>query len=627
MKRLFKKSHKLVKGMPSAVLLSVAIHVGLFFLAGALVVFTVVKKREVEFKPPRAAERPKMKLKKPKVKIKKTSRPKPTTRIVTKINRASMPDIQLPEMSGMGEGLVGGLEGFDLMPDFSEQTMYGAVQSIGNDLVGTFYDSKRGRDGKVLSGVDTSGDSWRSHIHKFLRRGWDTSVFSRYYRAPQKLYATSLVVPETRSSIVPLAFGDADAVGALWMVHYKGQLVHKEAITFRFWGTADTFLIVRVGGEIVLASMYLSPWEDFMGAVIGTLWNSDSADSRKYHMGNNTVMVGDWITLEPGVPLDMEILIGDNGGKACFMLAVEEEGVEYERNRQGGPILPAFRTTELSHDLLDAIYKNLYDGETSLTNGPVFCDYDIPSRTATTNKEPEEVEPPMVEASATREMRTWTLADGRNVEAKMINIFAGKVVLENATGKIVKLPKDRLSAGDIEYAELAEPPDFDINFLKNFRHVDFSGSFYDIQWWDRPPEDWGHYGFQLKQTSTGEYNHELHAEMFVVGKQWRRSKYTLLDRQKTSFIPAEQERRLYEFRSKRKVVIALDEYSNTAYGEDYYGYVVTVTDARGKLIALESSHKWLPDKLANLRKLSVGNFMDDDCIRTYPDTAGKSSFY
>ena len=82
--------------MPSAVLLSILIHVALFLLAGMLVVFTVVKKEEKTFVPPKAVERPKMKLRKPKVRIKKSSRPKPTTRIVSKVNRANMPDIQLP---------------------------------------------------------------------------------------------------------------------------------------------------------------------------------------------------------------------------------------------------------------------------------------------------------------------------------------------------------------------------------------------------------------------------------------------------------------------------------------------------------------------------------------------------
>ena len=52
MKRLIKKSQKIVKGMPSAVVLSIVIHAALFLLAGMLVVFTVVKKVEKKFVPP-----------------------------------------------------------------------------------------------------------------------------------------------------------------------------------------------------------------------------------------------------------------------------------------------------------------------------------------------------------------------------------------------------------------------------------------------------------------------------------------------------------------------------------------------------------------------------------------------
>jgi len=54
------------------------------------VVFNVLKKEEKKFVPPKPVDRPKMKLKKPKVKIKKNSKPKSTTRIVTKVKRASM---------------------------------------------------------------------------------------------------------------------------------------------------------------------------------------------------------------------------------------------------------------------------------------------------------------------------------------------------------------------------------------------------------------------------------------------------------------------------------------------------------------------------------------------------------
>ncbi|MEN8254740.1 MAG: SHD1 domain-containing protein [Verrucomicrobiota bacterium] len=633
-------SRKINKGMPSAVLLSILIHAALFLLAGTLVVFTVVKKKEIEFEPPKAVERPKMKLKKPKVKVRKSSKPKPTTRIVTKVDRASMPDIQLPEMSGMGDGLGDMDIGFDLL-DFSGPTMYGDRQSIGSDFEGTFYDFKRRRDGKDISGFDATSDTWRNLVYQFLKRGWDTSVFARYYRAPSKLYATSLVVPMSFSSLAPLAFGDEDACGGQWMVHYKGLLTcpasHTNGITFRFWGAADHFIAVRAGGKSVFGVVF--DYTDgsrahYRQRMFGSIY---PPGARKYYMGNTQAMAGDWITLKPGESLPMEILIGDEGGRASFFLAIEEEGVEYERNRQGGPILPAFQTARFSHDKLDVIYPRLHEGEICLTNGPVFCDYD--TKVASARDEGTSHIPPSTpvlrsfsEAGShlpKPALRTWTLADGRTLEAEFVNIFAGKVVLKSSSGKIRKVPKERLSAEDIEYSELASSPDLDINFLKNFRKVDFSGGYYDLPGWGRPAEDRGHYGLQIKQTSPGEYSHELKVELFVIGKQWRRSKYILLDHQETVFILSDLERRFFEFRSPREVTIRLEEdtYFGLTFGEKYYGHLVAVTDERGKMVAMKSSHKWLPGIFENLQKLSVGNFMDETGVRTYPDHPKKSKLY
>ena len=70
-------------------------------------------------------------------------------------------------------------------------------------------------------------------------------------------------------------------------------------------------------------------------------------------------IVGDWITLEPGVPLDMEVLIAEiPGGGFGAMLCVQEKGVEYERSYGGGIVLPIFKTEEPSLDLVDGIRRN-----------------------------------------------------------------------------------------------------------------------------------------------------------------------------------------------------------------------------------------------------------------------------
>ena len=615
MKKRTKENPKLTKGVPSAVVLSILIHAGLFLLAGMLVVFTVVKKEEQKFEPPKAVERPKMKLKKPKVKVKKTSKPKPTTRIVTKVNRASMPDIQLPEMSGLADGLSGGVGGFDLMPDLGGVTLFGSGQSIGSDFEGVYYDTKLNRQGKKLNNTDTGGDPWRAVIYKFLKRGWDPSVFSRYYRSPKKLYATNFVVPLTLSSVAPDSFGDKISIGALWMAHYKGQLVSTEAITFRFWGMGDEFLVVRVGGELVLALDW--PHPGYEGKIIGNLWKSTSSQSRKYIMGNNRTEVGDWITLEPGESLPMEVLIGDNGGLAAFYLAVEVKGVKYEHNRQNGPILPAFKTAEMSHDLLDILYRELPEGEIALTNGPVFCDYDTSVKVLPA-VEPEASEPEVPEDTDENKIRTWTFLDGRTLEAELINTFGGKVVLKGSRRKTYKILMDNLSAKDIEYTELADPPAFDVDLINLLKQVRYNGGFYDIQYWGRPPEKRGTFGVRLKQTSAGDYNHELQVELFVVGQERSGDKYILLDHQKTAFTPSQEEQRTFEFQSQREVVLTNVEIIDWVRGEKYLGYLVVVTDARGEVIMRKTSKKWLSENVENLRQLSVGNYMDKTCTRSYP---------
>ncbi len=227
MKRSSHKKQKITKGMPSAVLLSIAIHVSLFLLAGMLVVFTVVKKQDPKFVPPKAVERPKMKLRKPKVKVKKSTKPKPTKRIVTKVRRASMPDIQLPEMSGMTAGLGGGVDGFVMMPDLGEATVFGSGRSIGNDFEGTLYDFKRDRSGKPAT-VDSGVGGMFRIIGDFIQSGWKTSKLARFYKSPNKLYSPTIMIPTTESYFGPFAFNEPDMAAYEYMLLYKGQLVNKE---------------------------------------------------------------------------------------------------------------------------------------------------------------------------------------------------------------------------------------------------------------------------------------------------------------------------------------------------------------------------------------------------------------
>ena len=190
MKRLLKKSKGLVRGAPTALLVSAAIHFVLLLLAGTLVVFTAIQKKEKKFVPPPPVERPKMNLIKPRVKMKNPPKSGSTQRIVSKAP-AAMPDVQLPELGGMGEGLGGGIGGFEMEPSSMETGLFGSSNSAGagNDFEGTFYSYWYDRYGKQLAlhRYDTV------HIViDFLKNDWNPLVFSRFYRSPKKCMQPSL---------------------------------------------------------------------------------------------------------------------------------------------------------------------------------------------------------------------------------------------------------------------------------------------------------------------------------------------------------------------------------------------------------------------------------------------------
>ena len=611
MKQADNKFPKITKGMPSAVLLSIVVHVALFLLAGMLVIFTVVKKEEKKFVPPKAVDRPKMKLRKPKVKVKKSSKPKPTTRIVTKVTEASMPDIQIPEMSGMGDGLAGGMGGFDLMPDLGDTTLFGAGQSIGNDFVGTFYDFKRNRSGH---NIPMSPLAFSDVLRKFVRNGWKTSDFVRYYRSPKKLYATHFMIPPVFSVVALEAFGESDTRAYLWMVHYKGELVHQDAITFRFWGMGSLVLVVRVDGKVVLSSC----WPDggrWGVDSIGGSWQSNSSDSLKYFWEHGKAEVGDWITLEPGIPLKMEVIVGEPLGAGFnAMLAVEVEGVEYEKGPQGNPLLPMFKTAVPSRELVENIHADLVPGYICVTNGPVFCDYDT-STQAVAIQEPDQIEPPVSDAAAKDQLRRWTKVDGKVFDAEFVVVIGNKVVLKDAYGMQRKIPLAQLSEEDRVFIELTNPPKFNIDFSKTSDQRFFEESPY-LPGYHPKQLDYV-FSARLKQSSAGAYNHELKVEFFAIGTEIDGDNYILFDHQENTFTPSKENGRSHTF-SGDIIPVRQKTQSTTTRGHKYGGYLVVVTDSRGKIIDHAASHKWLFGTLENLRQLSIGKSFDKTGLRVAP---------
>jgi hypothetical protein len=612
-KRTEKK--RVSKGMPSAVLLSILIHAGLFLLAGMLVVFTVVKKEEQKFELPKAVERPKMKLKKPKVKLKKSSKPKSTTRIVTQKNRASMPDIQLPELSGMGDGLGdGGIgEGFNMMPDLGELTVFGGGQSIGNDFEGTVYSLARGRGG---SRIATDEAKFRNTLRTYVLSGWEDVVLSRYYRAPNKLYTSHFMVPSIPTAMAPRAFGVPDLEDFFLFVIYEGELVHKTDIKFRFWATGDSYLFINVNGKEVLANGWLGHKEIF------DWWSSMAGGSGTYPLGNKFMSVGDWIELKAGEPVAMKVLFGEYlRGAFSAQILVEVDGVDYPTSRYGGPLLPAFKTERFTWDQLTQIHRYLPSGECSLTNGPIFNDFHTPQQESAVAAQPaptdgreSKVEPVLPEPGKSP-VRVWTMRDGRTIEAEFNTILAGNLILKTVEGKQVKIPMNKVSDADIDYSRLTMPPEL---------HIELSKKSLQSKWgdtWNAEPLSvrgsvWT-FTAKIKQTSIRPYGFGLTAELYVIGSEIGGNKQILLDRQTADFTLSKENEMSFKFSGKE---VELIDYTinGERRGQRYDTFLVVITDSRGETIAHRTPSKQLFRNLDNLRKIQVGWYFDKDCNRCFP---------
>jgi hypothetical protein len=608
-----KKIKGVSKGAPSGLMISLLVHAGAFFLAGLLVVFSVVKKKEVTFVPPPAIERPKMKLKKPKVKIKKSAKPASPTRIMAKVTKADMPELQLPELGGTGTGFggIGDLGGFDMMPTLDATTLFGSGSSIGNDFVGTFYDIKRSSSG---NSADVHKEDFKVVVGNFIQKGWDTRRLTKYYRSPKKLYASCFMVPSTFSSTAPTAFGESDTGGWCWMAHYKGDLVHADGITFRFWGQADDIMLVRVDGEEVLNASWPGTERDY------SKWISNDSKTRVHLMGNNRSVPGDWITLEPGVPLKMEVLCGEvPGGVFDMYLVVEEKGVKYEKNRYGAPIFPIFKTAELTHDQEDRIYEWLVPGQAAVSNGPVFNDFSSKKRSASASPAAEvpETETPERQILDKGALRPWTTRSEKTIEAGYISRIGDKVVLKTAKDKQIKIPFVELSDEDQQFIELSNPPTLAMSFIKSENQIRIQPSPYSNR--EEPRVLAYTFGAKMRQTSAGAYNHELTAEYFAVGQQLLDDrKFVLLDRYESSFTLTDENKRSHKFRGEKETPLTSFSLHDSMRGHKFRGHLIVVRDSRGVIVAHQTSNEWLFEKLDKLEHLPLGSFFNRTGNRVYP---------
>ena len=221
-------------------------------------------------------------------------------------------------------------------------------------------------------------------------------------------------------------------------------------------------------------------------------------------------------------------------------------------------------------------------------------------------------------ADAPAEIQQWTLNDGTSFEAEFVMEMSGAVTFRNTEGKELKVKLDQLSEEARKQIVLNKPPRLEFDLTKDQYRKTFSGGVGVLGTGSRPPEDRVRYGARVYTKSSVDYQYPMDLEVFVIGQERLGDKLILLDKFEITFRLNKENQRRFEYKNNRTVVLRNYTSRNEPRGEDYRGFLAIVKDMRGEVIATFSSPKFLEENVDNLRKNSVGNFMDKNCVRTFP---------
>jgi hypothetical protein len=274
---------------------------------------------------------------------------KATTTGLSKITLPDMP--AMPSMTSMmTPGKMTGMSG---VPSFGAAglsgkpgaggpiPLFGFRSPTAGTLPGVFYDLKQDKQRKP---TNMTPQKYAEEIAHFVKSGWNEAHFAKYFQGPNVLYTTRIFTPDIPAEEGPKAFGlENEVKPSLWCVLYKGRVTAPESGTYHFVGAGDDVLIVRFNGRVVLARC----WDNPSFGVIDVGWKPLANYNYGFSLIPNGFAKGNAIQVHAGEWCDIEILIGEQpGGRGYAELLIEKDGVQYQKDSKGNPILPIFRLSD-----------------------------------------------------------------------------------------------------------------------------------------------------------------------------------------------------------------------------------------------------------------------------------------
>lgn len=248
---------------------------------------------------------------------------------------------QMAQGSGLSQG-GGGNSGIG--------SAFGSFTGSSNQLAGYFYDLKQTAD-RQPTGM--TPDQWRPIMATYIAQGWDDSLLKTYYKSKSPLYINAFAISTRESEEGPKAFGlEKEVQPAMWVVHYHGRVTAPEEGEYRFVGFGDDLMEVKINGAYVLDAGWVSlshkpdlhkqlpnPWSPWYTKL------GESPGDEMPGMGpaNGFLKMGPTFHMDTAETVDMDVLIGDQGGQIAFYLLIQNMGKTYETLPDGTPKLPFFQ--------------------------------------------------------------------------------------------------------------------------------------------------------------------------------------------------------------------------------------------------------------------------------------------
>jgi hypothetical protein len=254
---------------------------------------------------------------------------------------------------GFGDGAGGGGGGF------------GSGSAASGGLAGLLYDLKKDRRSKPLPHSMPLYDT----VMLDIQEGFRETKLNKYFRAPKYLFLTHLAIPLKNASEGPASFEAQDSIEpTYWMAYYNGTVIVPRNGTYRFSGTGDNYLHLRIDGKPRL----------HFGQGLPRGWQPTSPTEQNHqspYVAGWIVNYGDWVELRAGQEIKIDIGIGESGGGMLgFILQVEEKGVNYrtDPNNKNRPILPLFTTAPFSTEEVRRLQSEFGAYAIDFDNVPVF---------------------------------------------------------------------------------------------------------------------------------------------------------------------------------------------------------------------------------------------------------------